>query len=508
MNNFLDDTLKELDMLNKSVYDILGFKGFEKKTEDVDMEEFVEMYKDDPVAFCEDILSFFPDEHQKKILISVRDNKRTAVRSGQGVGKTATVACLVLWYICVKENAKIIATAPSMNQLFTVLWSELSKWLNDTYIEKFLTHTKTKLYMNGFEATWFAQPKTATTKEGMAGLHAENLLIICDEASGIKDDILETLQGTISQEDNRLLLISNPTKNTGVYFDAFHMNRDAYNCMRINSEESEHVNRENIEMLAKGYGKDSNVYKVRVLGDFPTDEDDVFIPLSLIEDSINTEVDYMINGQEDIRLINRITIGVDVARFGNDSTAIAIKVNNNIIEVIEKHKQALTTTAGNILMIYQKLVDKFAYKGHVVAIIDDTGVGGGVTDYLAEVIKQQHLNNFHVMPINFASSTKSKYYSDMTTTVWGYVRELLGFKADGEKGKSEIRLPNDNKLVAQLSTRKYRILTNGKLQVIPKKEMKKEGIPSPDKADAVTMSCFPINWHALDKTENKTSGCI
>jgi len=508
MNNALDNILCDLDILDATVSELLDIEGFADKAKTMDMEQFLDLYQHDPVAFCEDMLDFFPDEHQQKILNSIRDNKRTTVRSGQGCGKTATVAGLILWYICTKEDAKIIATAPSMNQLFTVLWSELAKWLNGTYIEKFLTYTKTKLYMNGYEATWFAQPKTATTKEGMAGLHAENLLIICDEASGIKDDILETLQGTLSQDNNRLLFISNPTKNTGVYYDSFHANREAFNCIRINSEESIHVNRENIEMLAKGYGKDSNVYRIRVLGEFPKDEDDVFIPISLVEDAINTECDFLVKGRIDPSKINCVTIGADIARFGSDSTIIAPKINNTVLDLIEKRKQATTQTAGDIIVTCNDIRRKFSYDGHIVIIIDDTGVGGGVTDMLIENIKELNMPKVHVLPINFASSVKHKYYYDMTTAAWGYLRELLGFKADGTRGNSIIKLPNDNKLIAQLSTRKYSIHSGGKLQVMPKKEMKQKGLPSPDHADAVALSCYPINWQALEKNNQSNTGVI
>ena len=126
---------------------------------------------------------------------------------------------------------------------------------------------------------WFAFPKTATTKEGIAGQHADHLLVIADEASGIKDDILETLLGTITGEENKLLFISNPTRTSGVYYNAFHQNRAMFNCIHVNSENSIRVDRENIDMLAKSYGKDSNVYRVRVLGEFPSQEDDVFIPM-------------------------------------------------------------------------------------------------------------------------------------------------------------------------------------------------------------------------------------
>lgn len=499
MNN-LDDILNDLGLKDMTCNKLLNIK--EDKQTKVDMQEFKRLYKDNPAAFCEDVLNFKSENFQEDILLSVRDNKRTAVRSGQGVGKTAVVSCLIIWYLCTRENAKIIATAPSMNQIFTVLWSELSKWLDGSFVEQFLTQTKSKLYMNGHEKIWFAQAKTATTKEGMAGLHADNMLIICDEASGIIDDILETLQGTISGEDNRLLYLSNPTKLTGVFYDAFHANRDKFNCIRVNSENAKRVSKENIEMLAN-YGRDSNIYKVRVLGEFPTDEDDVFINLSLLEDAVNIESDYMTNNVIDSSKINRVTIGVDVSRFGDDETVISPKLNNSLVQQIIRRKQSTTKTANDIILICKQIRDKYSYNSHIVIVIDDTGVGGGVTDTLLDNINKLNLSKTHVLPINFAQSAKHKYYYDMTTAVWGYVRELLGFNADGERNKCIVKLPNDNKLLAQFSTRKFTVTTGGKIQVTPKKKMKQDGIKSPDRADAAAMACYPINWQSL---ENKKSG--
>lgn len=449
---------------------------------DFDFDTMIAYYYDKPVEFAEDFLNFQADAKQREIMESVRDNKRTAVRSGQGIGKTATVACIIIWYLCTRYNAKILATAPNITQLYTVLWAELAKWLQTCPLAPYLMQTKTRLYMTGYEKTWFAFPKTATTAEGIAGQHADHLLIIADEASGIKDDILETLLGTITGAENKLLFISNPTRRSGVFFDAFHQNAALYHTIHVNAERSLRVDRENIAMLAKSYGRDSNVYRIRVLGEFPTAEDDVFINVELVEAAIALEKDPP-------KAPEYIKIGVDVARFGDDDTVLAVNTDNAIKRIISKHGIDTAMTCGNVLLIANQERGKYQEPPKVIAIIDDTGIGGGVTDQLRHKKQELGLDWLYIIPLNMAKSVKATYYADFTAYLWATVRDML---QDGV-----LELPNNNEMVGQLTARKYAINSSGKIKLESKDDMKKRGVKSPDIADAITLSCYPVDTEKL-----------
>lgn len=447
-----------------------------------DFNAMIEYYYDKPVEFAEDFLRFKADDKQREIMESIRDNKRTAVRSGQGIGKTATVACVIIWYLCTRYNAKILATAPNITQLYTVLWAELAKWLQTCPLAPYLAQTKTRLYMIGYEKTWFAFPKTATTAEGIAGQHAEHLLIIADEASGIKDDILETLLGTITGSENKLLFISNPTRRSGVFFDAFHRNVALYRTIHVNAERSTRVDHENIDMLAKSYGKDSNVYRIRVLGEFPTAEDDVFINIDIVEAAIALE-------KAPPEALGYIKIGVDVARFGDDDTVLAVNTDNAIKRIISKHGSDTTMTCGNVLLAANQERSKYKVPPKVIVIIDDTGIGGGVTDQLREKKQELGLDWLYIIALNMAMGVHSIYYADLTAYLWASVRDML---QDGV-----LELPNNNEMVGQLTARKYFIAGSGKIKLESKDEMKKRGIKSPDIADAITLSCYPVDTDNL-----------
>ena len=208
------------------------------------------------------------------------------------------------------------------------LLSEILKW------------TKTYIYMVGNEKRWFAVARTATKPENMQGFHEDNMLFIVDEASGVADPIMEAVLGTLSGENNKLLMCGNPTRTSGTFYDAFNADRALYRCHTVSSADSPRTNKQNIESLIRKYGRNSNVVLVRVFGEFPKQEDDVFIMLSLIEHCC------MLDLPEDMP-IKRISLGVDVARYGDDETVIALNVGGNITLPVMFRGQSLMTTAEN-----------------------------------------------------------------------------------------------------------------------------------------------------------------
>lgn len=440
----------------------------------------VPKYQKDIALYAREVLLFNPDDWQKEVFASIVSERYTAVKSGQGVGKTGTEAVVLLWFLTCFPFPRVVCTAPTKQQLHDVLWSEVSKWQNNSPLLSEILHwTKTYIYMVGYEKRWFAVARTATKPENMQGFHEENMLFIVDEASGVADPIMDAIMGTLSGENNKLLLCGNPTKTSGAFYDAFHASRAIFSCHTVNSEDSPRTNKQNIALLERKYGRNSNVFRVRVLGEFPVQEDDVFISLSLIEQATMCEVD---------DFIGKISIGVDVARYGDDETVIATKVGNHISIPTIRQGQSLMRTVGDIVTTYFRLIQENPdYTGSITVVIDDTGLGGGVTDRLEEVKAERKMYRLVIIPVNFASAPPKTdedvvYYKDMTTFLWAEVKSLLEAKA--------ISLQNDNELVAQLSVRKYTIVSNGMLQLERKKDMKDRGIQSPDRADAVALACY------------------
>jgi len=444
-----------------------------------DFTPFENMYKNNPVAFMRNVIGYEPDEWQAKVAMAIAENKRVTVRSGQGVGKTALAATIALWFLTLHPNCRVICTAPTLAQLSDVLWAEMSKQRNRSpFLLAILNHTKTKISVKKMTDTWFCVAKTAVKPENMQGFHEDDMLFIVDEASGIKDDIMEAILGTLTGENNKLAMFGNPTKRTGIFYDSHHGTRGKFITHRVNAEDSHRTSKENIESLAESYGKDSNVYRVRVLGEFPIDDDDVLISLPLVESAIN-EVEPDTNGS--------IVFGVDVARYGDDKTIIARKQGNKIDIPVEKQGQDLMRTVGDIVALYHETLRE--NKGMIVVNVDDTGLGGGVTDRLREVQREQGLSQMEIIGTNFGArapnSTARKQYDNMGAYLWSSLK--------GDLLNKNISLPNDTRMVAELTSRKYVMTSSGRIALESKDALKKRKLPSPDKADAIVLANYGHN---------------
>lgn len=445
-------------------------------------------YRQDIELFAKEQFNFIADDWQKAVFDDVVLYNRVSVKSGQGVGKTAATAIIVLWFLCCFPYPRIVATAPTKQQLNDVLWSEVAKWQEKSpVLKRILKWTKTYIYMKGYEKRWFAVARTATKPENMQGFHEDNMLFIIDEASGVADVIMEAIQGTLSGENNKLLMLGNPTKTSGVFYDSHTKDRASYKCHTVNAENVARVNKDNIENLKRKYGENSNVVRVRVYGEFPTQEDDVFISLSVIEQCSSKLYEL----PEEKKSPN-IILGVDVARFGDDETIIYRNAQGKLNIAAKRKGQDLMSTVGDIVKIYRETLKEFPeYRGKVYVNIDDTGLGGGVTDRLREVRREHQLYKMVVVPINAAekieTDTKAgkeaaEYYNNLTTHMWACLKELMENR--------EINIEEDEETVAQLSTRKYFVASNGKLELESKKEMKKRGLTSPDRGDAAALAVY------------------
>lgn len=444
--------------------------------------ERVPLYRNDPILFAREVLKFEPDDWQAEAARDLANNAKVSIKSGQGVGKTGFEAVMFLWFIACFPYPRIVATAPTKQQLHDVLWSEIAKWQERSVLLKaILKWTKTYVYMVGNEKRWFGVARTATKPENMQGFHEDNMLFIVDEASGVADPIMEAILGTLSGKNNKLLLCGNPTKMSGTFYDSHNKDRGLYKCHTVSSEDSKRTNKENIASLIRKYGYDSNVVRVRVRGLFPKQEDDVFIPLELPEQAVRTE-----KNEE----IKRLALGVDVARYGGDETCMYENAGYNcrMVKVYRGHDTM--ETSGYCIEQYIRMKKEYPqYHGPIYVNIDDCGIGGAVTDRLEELKRgemRKELSRMHIVPVNAAAAVPdqdaAKNYDNMTTYLWAQIRELM------ENGV--LSLEDDDETVAQLSCRKYRMTSRGKIVLESKEDMKKRNIGSPDRADALALSLY------------------
>lgn len=466
------------------------------------LDESIPMWQADPDRFFREVLDFHPDPWQLEAATELASNPKVSIKSGQGVGKTGLEAAMFLWFITCYPYPRVVATAPTKQQLHDVLWSEISKWMSKSpLLQMLLRWTKTYVYMIGEERRWFGVARTATKPENMQGFHEDNMLFIVDEASGVADPIMEAILGTLSGENNKLLLCGNPTKSSGTFYDSFTRDKGLYKNLTVSSEDSPRTNKENIKSLIAKYGYDSNVVRVRIRGLFPKQDDDVFIGIDMLEACSSKLYEL-----PDDKRAPLVIFGVDVARFGDDETIIYLNDRGKCRLAGSHRGQDLMKTVGEIVRLYNRFMsdelskqraaraagdDYEPYRGRVYVQIDDTGLGGGVTDRLKEVKIEQKLSQMMIIPINAAEKIETdtldgkeaaKYYNNLTTHMWATVRDLLKEK--------DIQIDDDDVLLAEMSSRKYRTASNGKLELESKDDMKKRGLDSPDRGDALALACY------------------
>ena len=428
--------------------------------------------KDNPVLFVREILGAEPDEWQAEALNALAREPRTAIRSGHGVGKSCMQAWACLWFLFTHPQAKVVVTAPTMRQLFDVFMSEASKWLNRSkLLSDLFDYTKSKIAFKKSPAEWFLAARTAAKPENLAGFHADHLLFVLDEASGIDDSIFEVVEGALTGVNNKLLMCSNPTRNSGFFKRAFYEDRELYYTMKISSADSQRVSDDYCQRLIKQYGEDSDVVRVRVFGEFPKAEGDGLIALEYVEAAINREPVYL----------GDLVIGVDVARFGDDETVICPRIGNAVLPITRYRKADLMTTCGRIIHILETLMKKHGKKSAKINV-DETGLGGGLVDRLREVTSEKNLSAT-VTGCNNGNKARDSHYANWGTESYFALRDRFA--------AGEIMLPRDDELTAQLTTRKYSLNSRDQLILEPKADYKKRFKRSPDRADALVLAFAP-----------------
>lgn len=452
--------------------------------------EMIAYYQQNIISFVEDIIfqnktEYKLSDQQKDLLIAIQDNKRVAAKSGKGIGKTSSISFAIIWFLCCFDNPKIICTAPSYPTLTSALWPEIGQWLNKSLVKDIFTQTEEKLYLNEQPMQWTCTPRTAKEKENLQGLHAPNLFIIIDEASGLKLDIFEALDTTLTSVGSefrsatqKIVMIGNPTQVSGPFFEAFNKFKNKWINKTYSAIDSPFVDRDQIEYYETRYSKHHDLYRVNILGEFPSGSPDAFIKLSDIHAAIQRNSDLVGTGE--------IEIGVDVARFGDDSTILFWRHGLKVMPCKSLSKSSIPEVVELVTSTVKEIRRKTGYDKSIKVKVDDGGIGGAVTDFL----KLDRENHIEVIPCNFGGAG-NKTYQNEASTMWGRLRDQINV----------IGLPDDAHLIEELSSRRWRMSPSGKIMIEPKSEYKKDFKSSPDRADALVL-CFAnkTNERAVIKT--------
>jgi len=445
-----------------------------------------------PERMVREVFKEEPDEWQIHGLLRPygRGERRISVRSAHGPGKTCGADWCIWHQLLTRYPQKVIATAPTGGQLDDALVAELVKWagrlpppLRDLYEIK---AREIVLKSRPKESFFKARTSRAETPEALQGVHCDPgwVLLVVDEASGVAEQVFESAVGSMSQENAQTLLLSNPVRTSGTFFDSHHKMSSYWHTTHVgylpNADErpegSYHSNRISDDYandVAIRYGEDSNAYRVRVLGEFPKADDDTVIPYEFIASAQRRDL------QIPPSLLSEVW-GLDVARTGSDLSVLVRRNKLSVLPDIEYWGGVdLMRTAGRVKQKWDecKLEDR-----PEEILIDSNGLGAGVCDRLVELgLPARGIN------VSESAAFKERYWR-LRDELWFEAREWLS------KLSVSLPVPSGSKdcpferLASDLATPRYVITSSGKLKVESKDDMKKRGFKSPNFADAFCLS--------------------
>ncbi|TXG77591.1 terminase [Candidatus Dojkabacteria bacterium] len=400
------------------------------------------------------------------------DIYQSATASGRGVGKSALTAWLNLWMMSTRLGATCINTANTEAQLKSRTWAELGKWhtlsINSHWFDKqalslkpaewFETALKRQLKVDTGYYYSAAQLWSEENPDAFAGVHNfAGVLVIFDEASGIPEPIWTVTEGFFTDPTaNRFwFAFSNPRRNTGSFFECFHKNRKYWKRRNLDSRTVEGTDHTYLNQIVEKHGEDSDAARIEVKGQFPKQGDRQFISREIIEQAAEREL----LRDDHAALI----MGVDPARFGDDSTVIRFRQGRDArsIPAIKLKGKDNMEVANECAYLIQKF--------NPDAVCIDAGNGTGIIDRLREM-------NYKVHEVWFGSKSSEEEYANHRTELWGRMREWL-------RGGC---IDNDSDLLDDLAGPEYKFQGAGdKLMLESKEEMKKKGFSSPDDGDAL-----------------------
>lgn len=443
--------------------------------------------------FCKQVRPYWFDEYQEgyhltwqQALVCYGIDKalrghcslRISIVSGHGIGKSTLLSWLILWFLFVHPDAQIACTSPSKEQMYDVLWKELKKWIDKMIKEMgdMYVWESSHIRMKEDPQVWFARAKTSSKEntEALAGVHADWVLIAVDEASGVEEPIFETMEGALTSGNILVFLISNGTRSLGYFYDTHHKDAERWQNYSFNSLESPRVDQKYVDGIIAKYGTDSVQYAIRVLGDFPDEgimDDKGYVQL------FNESDLHFVRHDPDWKPVGRIIGALDASGEGQDKTEWAVRDRMRGVIVAEEDQ---STPAGMALKSIT-ICDKYSIDP-IDFIIDGFGKGQDVGMEIALATSKQK-RPWRVYPVNVgdACEDESERVLYLNKRAEGYYKMMKWCRAGGELVESE-------RLKDQLLSIRFRRTANGRVQIMDKISMKKLGFPSPDKADAFSMT--------------------
>lgn len=490
-------------------------------------------FQNDPNLYFEKALGATPEEYQRRINNTIARNQRTAISACHDVGKTWDIARIILWFASCFPFSKTICTAPTFNQVKNIMWSEINS-----------AHGKSKAPLGGvmlqtewkLAPDWFVLGFTSRNEANMGvgqgtsssfqGFHAEGgILIVFDEATGVPKAIWDMAEGMLTQAFVKFVAIGNPTSRVAEFFQCFRdpqWAKEKLSCFdspnliangitnlgKLEAELDLLKSMADAEVLSRlqsykvvrphllstawvmgralKWGIKHPLFVSKVLGEFPEESDDTLIPLHVVEEAVfryETKEVKFLEGQ-------RKTLGVDVARFGSDSTVLTRLNGHEFVTKKVLVKRDTTEVTGAVI----EHTREFGIPD--VIVVDETGIGSGVVDQLNEYRRSNlEWGQVEIRGVQFGAGAKCEredcYHThDCDKAKYVNLKARM-FDLLAQDLRRSLSLPPEDVYVDELPTILYSHDSKGRMDIESKDEYKKRtGRDSPDHADSLALANF------------------
>lgn len=453
-------------------------------------------YRNDPIGFARDVLGILLPKRQAEIVRSVIEARRVSVVSGHKVGKSLALAVLALWFYCSFPGARVVITAVTDRQVNGIIWREIRRLVRQARIpipgardihkqaSSGLTNPADLAEIRGY---------TAREAEAVAGTSGEYILYLVDEASAVSDQIYEAIKGNMAGGGAWLIMISNPTRADGEFYDSHHSKSHMYRTIHIDSRESPNITgecmqlwgrpmgglavREWVQECIDDWGEDSPQFGIRVAGRFAVAEDAKIFPLALI-----TEMqDRWHTADAD----GRLWIGVDPAGPGDagDESAFVPRRGCKVLRPRTKTGLSAEGHVHEVLDVIAENRQQREPEGIPVVVLDAEGPVGSKVFAAMYAFVTENPRAFELVRVRVSDRAKRE------PRIYDRERDELYANARAW-GRAGGAVPEHSKLQADLHAPEFFSAVNGRIKVTPKRDLRKTLGRSPDVGDAFTLCCW------------------
>jgi len=446
--------------------------------------------------YAREMLKIAPTWQQSELLDLVQfetyaplelTKKGVAVKSGQGPGKTTAAAIAASWRLIQRPNCFVLVTSPTRRQVEDIFISELQRLIARAPFEfqRMFDIQKSRVRVGGFP-TWQMVTATAVRPENIQGYHEQDMTVVVDEASGIERRIWATIKGTLTQPGNLLIAIGNPNERDSEFFDMFNKDAPLYHLLTWNAEKSPNVDQKHVVRMAEEYGKESDTYRVRVLGEFPNESPNAVIRYEDLlfacrQQTFTSCYRNLPPGEKKPRR----QIGIDLARFGSDESVVVFRYNSSMVKMLHFTK---CEPADVIRTAFANQHELGWSNESVVYCVDAGGMGQGCMHLFRDAGRRWYEFN------SGGTAHNSHVYHDQITEAYFHLRDMTRRKS--------MYLVENAQMFSQLTSRQYRYDNDDKFRLESKDEYMKrvgtEEYTSPDRADAVALAFYPHAWTSLE----------